>query len=135
MVVTVDEKTDILFEMCYFITNTTAVNFIGSEDSKPTSINLRMSQSYFTLKTSDKTIRIIYFKDQLKVFWMLWKTTFKINSYHTMSSNKNFTNNINRIVVYSRGKTYHGTISETQYASGKCLEHFSHMVSWINSNL
>ena len=39
-----------------------------------------------------------------------------------MSSNKNFTQNINRIVSYDTGHTFTGTISETQYASGNDLK-------------
>ena len=41
-----------------------------------------------------------------------------MNSYHIMSSDKNFTKNVNKIVSYETGETFPGTISETQYASG-----------------
>ena len=42
-----------------------------------------------------------------------------------MSSNKNFTKNINRIMSLAPGQTFHGTISETQYASGNTAFRFS----------
>ena len=35
-----------------------------------------------------------------------------------MSSDKNFTKNLDKIMSYDSGQTFHGTISETQYASG-----------------
>ena len=49
---------------------------------------------------------------------MLWKTQFQINSYHTISNNKNFTKNLDRIIDIDSQKTFPGIISETQYASG-----------------
>ena len=77
-----------------------------------------MSRSSFTLKSIDQSAKIIHFQGKAEVSWMLWETEFQINSYHTMSSDKHFTQNINRIVSYEPRETFHGTISETQYASG-----------------
>ena len=36
-----------------------------------------------------------------------------------MSSDKNFTKNLDKIVSYDPGERFHGTITETKYASGK----------------
>ena len=87
-------------------------------------INLRMAQSTFSLNTSDQSIKLIHFQIHPRVFWKLWKTEFQINSYHTISSDNNFTKNLDKIVSFESGETYHGTISETQFASGtgwKCF--------------
>ena len=81
-------------------------------------INMRMSKTSFSLKTIDQRTKIIHLQGKSEVAWLLWKTEFQINSYHTMSSNKNFTQNINRIMSVAPGQTFHGRISETQYASG-----------------
>ena len=86
--------------------------------TKPIEISLKMSESSFSLKTHDKYTKVIYRQGRAVISWMLWKTEFQINSFHTMSSDKNFTQNINRIVSYEHGETFSGTISETQYASG-----------------
>ena len=117
-----DGNTDILFEMCYLTTNITAVYFHGNAGPKPTEVNLRMSQSNFTLKTTDKNTKIIYFENELQLSWMIWKTEFQINSYHTISSDKNFTNNIDKIItIYPQGP-FTGTITVTRYASGNDLK-------------
>ena len=81
-------------------------------------MNSRMSQSSFLLKTNDTSKKIIGFQEQLQVSWMLWKTTFQINSYHIMSNNTNFTKNLDKIIWIQPQRTFQGTISETQYASG-----------------
>ena len=81
-------------------------------------VHLRMSQSSFTLTTSDQSTKIIHFQIHLPVSWMLWKTEFQINSYHTTSSDENFTKQLNRIMSYDAAHSYHGTVAETQYASG-----------------
>ena len=47
---------------------------------------------------------------------MLWKTKFKINSYHIMSSDKNFT--LDKIVSYDGAREVKGSALESQYASG-----------------
>ena len=113
----IDENTDILFEMCRFITNIRPVHFYDNAGRKSSEFNLRMSQSSFTL-TSDKNIKIIFFQNTMQVSWKLWKTTFVLNSYGTMSSNKNFTKNLDRIITISPQGPFPGTVSETQYASG-----------------
>ena len=77
-----------------------------------------MSESTFSLNTSDKRTKIIYFEEKAQVSWMLWKTKFQINSYQTISSYKNFTKDINKIVSFESREQYHGAISEIQYASG-----------------
>ena len=61
---------------------------------------MRMSESYFSLKSIDERIKIIHLQGKAHISWMLWKTEFQINSYHTMSSNKDFTNNTDKIVSY-----------------------------------
>ena len=109
---------DILLQMCNFTTNTTAVTITRNYPSKCPEINLRMAQSSFSLNTSDQQTKVIHFSGSPKGSWMLWKTKFQINSYHTMSSNKNFIKNLDKIVSYDPSKTFHLTISETQYASG-----------------
>ena len=76
-----------------------------------------MKNSYFLLNTSDQA-KIIYFVGSPIGSWMLWKTEFQVNSYHTISTDKNFTKNLDRIVSFEPTQTYQGTISETQYASG-----------------
>ena len=119
-VLTVDRKTDILFEMCHFITNITAIGFYHIiEGSKPPEINLRMSQSSFSLKNSNKDADIIYFLNELQVSWKLWKTEFQLNYYHTMSNNTKFKKNLDRIITIDPQGPFPGTVSETQYASGK----------------
>ena len=79
-----------------------------------------MANSSFFLKTSEQETKIIHFQSKA-VSWKLWKTEFQINSYHAMSSDKNFTKNIKKIVSYDIGEIYQGTISETQYASGNIV--------------
>ena len=120
----IDEKTDILFQICHFITNNTVARFYGTEVSQLAQTNIRMSQSSFSLKTRAKNKKAIAFEYQLQVSWMLWETKFKINSYSTISSNKNFTKYLDKIIVIDRQRMFPGTISETQYASGnKNLKH------------
>ena len=105
---------DISLQSCRFDTQFTAVTIVTSYEHDFHDIHLRMSQSSFTLHTSDQSVKVIDFQNDLSVSWKLWKTEFQINSYHTMSSDKNFTKQINRIVSYDNP----GTIAETQYASG-----------------
>ena len=104
--------------MCNFTTNTTAVAIDSGRPLKSPKINFKIAQSSFSLNTSDQDTKIIYFKARPQVSWMLWKTKFQINSFRTMSNNKNFTKNLDKIVSYDIGETFQGTISETQYASG-----------------
>ena len=107
--------------MCSFVDNTSAVSIAREYTPKSPEINFRIAQSSFSLNTSDQETKIIYFKGKPKGSWMLWKTKFQINSYHTISSNENFTKNLDKIVSFEAGETFHGTISETQYASGNGL--------------
>ena len=111
--------------MCNFITNTTAVTMSRGSIPKSPEINFRIAHSSFSLNTSDQHMKVIYYKGPPLISWMLWKTKFQINSYHTMSSNKNFTKNLDKIVSYDYGETFHGTISETQYASGNSFIAFN----------
>ena len=113
----------------------TAMTAVGSNGPKSPEINLRMSKTYFSLKSSDNNTKITHFFNILQMSWMLWKTEFQINSYHTMSSYKNFTNNIDRIVSFEPGETYHGTISKTQYASGNIASIDSWNVTQLNLHL
>ena len=111
--------------MCNFTSNTTAVSIARDEEPKSPEINFRMAQSSFSLNTSDQDMKIIDFSGSPQGSWMLWKTKFQINSYHTMSSDKNFTKNLDKIVSYDPCQTFHGTISETQYASGNSFITFN----------
>ena len=104
--------------MCDVTTNITAVTVVAPEEPKSRVINLRMSRCTFAVKTSDKHTRVFYFHNTFQVSWKLWKTEFQINSYHTMSNNTNFTKNVDKIIWIDPQQTFHGTISETQYASG-----------------
>ena len=104
--------------MCKYITTTTAVTIFRGSTSKSPEINFRIGQSSFSLNTSDQQTKVIYFRGTPKGSWMLWKTKFQINSYHTISSNENFTKYLDKIVSFDSGQTFHGTISEIQYASG-----------------
>ena len=104
--------------MCNFITNTTAVTTVREYSQKSPGINFRIARSSFSLNTSDQHTKVIYFDGSPQGSWMLWKTKFQINSYHTISSNKNFTKNLDKIVSYKQGVVFNVTISETQYASG-----------------
>ena len=104
--------------MCNFTTNTTAVTIVTNHTPKSRKINLRIAQSIFSLRTSDQDIKVIFFRDTPQGSWRLWQTEFHINSFHTKSSDKNFTKNLDKIVSYDYFETFHGTISETQYASG-----------------
>ena len=104
--------------MCNFTTNITAVTVSRGSTPKSPEINLRISHNTFSLNTSDQHTKVICFHGSPQVSWMLWKTKFQINSYQTMSSNKNFIKNLDKIVSYDPGQTFYGTISETQYASG-----------------
>ena len=108
-----------MLQRCHFSTNITAITIMSEYSTKPIQINLRMSESSFSLTTHDIYTRVIYRQGRADIYWMLWKTQFQINSFHTMSSDRNFTQNINRIVSYGSGHSFYGTISETQYASGK----------------
>ena len=110
-----------MLQRCHFFTNITAVAIVSDHRTKPIEINLRMAKSSFSLKTHDKYTEIIDRQGEAQISWMLWKTEFQINSFHIMSNYKNFTQSINRIVSYETGQTFHGTISETQYASGSGL--------------
>ena len=103
-------------QSCHFDTQFTAVSIVASSSIE---INLRMSQSCFLIKTSNPETKIIYFQSFAQVSWRLWKTEFQLNSYHTVSNDKNFIKNQNKIVSYDPGEIYSGTTSETQYASGK----------------
>ena len=111
--------------MCNFTTNTTAVTIARTEAPKSPKINLRMAQSSFSLNTSDQHMKIIYFSGSPQGSWKLWKTKFQINSYHTVSSDINFTKNLDKIVAYDYGETFYGTISESQYASGNSFIAFN----------
>ena len=104
--------------MCRFLTNIRVVRLIGNEGPKPTEVSLRMSQSSFSVKAKDKNWKIIYFQYQPNVSWKLWKAAFQVNSYRTMSNDRNFKENLYKVASYDKEETYHGTISETQYASG-----------------
>ena len=111
---------DILLQNCSFRTNMTAVtvvNIIGSR-LKFSEFNLRVAHSSFSLYSSDPQTKVIRFKGEPQLTWMLWKAKFQINSYNTISGDKNFTKNLHKIVSYDPGETLFGTISETQYASG-----------------
>ena len=99
------------------MTNITAVTVEGKHGPEPPEFNLRMSQTNFSLKTSDKRMRAIDFHSR-RGSWKLWKTEFQINSYHAMSSEKSFTKNIDKIMAYDQVETFQVTISETKYASG-----------------
>ena len=111
--------------MCIFITNITAVTVPSGHTPKSPEINFRIAQSSFSLNTSDQKTKVIYFQGIPRGLWMLWKTKFQINSFHTISSNKNFTKNLDKIVSYDLYQTFHGTISETQYASGNSFIDFN----------
>ena len=63
----------------------------------------------------------MYFHGTIHVSWILWKTEFQINSYHTISSDKNFTKNTDKIVASDQEEVFQGTISEIQFASGDKL--------------
>ena len=104
--------------MCNFTTNTTAVTITRTYAVKSPAINFRIAQSSFSLITSHQQTKVIYFQGRPQISWMLWKTKFQLNSYHAMSSDKNFTKNLDKIVSCDPGYTFRGTISETQYASG-----------------
>ena len=105
-------------------------------ESRFNEINIRMLKSSFSLKTSDQHTKVIHFQGGTAlVSWMLWKSKFQVNSYHTMSSDKNFTNNINRIVSLDPGETFDGTITETQYASGNRVYFQKSLTNWSNSIL
>ena len=115
-----------MLQRCNFTTNTTAVTIARTEGPKSPEINLRMAQSSFSLNTSDKQTKIIHFRGWPQGSWMLWKTKFQLNSYHAMSSDKNFTKNLDKIVSVDYGHTLHYVqISETQYASGNSFIAFN----------
>ena len=101
---------------------------------------MRMSESYFSLKSIDERTKTIHLQGTEEISWMLWETEFKVNSYHTISSYENFTTNINEIVSYEHLPTFYGTISETKYASGNNLSSFRFSASavclrlWTNRN-
>ena len=97
------------------MTNMTAVAVDGPKSPE---INLRISQSSFSLNTSDKHTKVIYFHNTLQDSLMLWKTEFQINSYHMMSNDTNFTKYLNKVIQFDPQRMFPGTISETQYASG-----------------
>ena len=118
-----DPPIDIQLQMCHFMTNITAVTITSHHGPKSPEFNLRMAQSSFSLNTSDKNTKIIHFGGTPHGSWMLWKTEFQINSYHTMSNDTNFADNIDRIVSFEYQEAFHGTISETQYASGNIVCH------------
>ena len=107
--------------MCNFTTNTTAVTVSRGSTPKSPEINFRIAQSSFSLNTSEQQTKVIHFEGKAHISWMLWITKFQINSYHAISSDKNFTKNLDKIVSYGDTQTFYGTISETQYASGNSL--------------
>ena len=109
--------------MCNFTTNTTAVTIVRNYAKSP-EITFRVAQSSFSLNTSDQHLKVIHFGGEPQGSWMLWKTKFQINSYCMMSSNKNFTKNLDKIVSYDTQETFHGIILETQYASGNSFIDF-----------
>ena len=113
-----DQTKDILLQMCNFTTNTTAVTISRNQGPKSPAINFRIAQSSFSLNTSDQQTKIINFLGPPKGSWKLWKTKFQLNSYHAISSDKNFTKNLDKIVSHDYGYTLNVQISETQYASG-----------------
>ena len=104
--------------MCTFTTNITAVTVSSEYTPKSPEINFRIAQSSFSLNTSDQQTKVVSFEGRPHGSWMLWKTKFQINFYHTMSSDKNFIKNLDKIVLYEPGETFHGTISETQTGNG-----------------
>ena len=111
-------ETDISLQSCRFDTQFTAMLIETTFFPDFHDINLRMTQSSFTLNTSDESIKIIHFQIQPRVSWMLRETEFQTNFYHAVSSDKNFTKELNGIVSYAPLHTYDGIISETPYASG-----------------
>ena len=112
--------------MCNFTTNTTAVTLARIKAPKSPEIIFRIAHSSFSLNTSDQHTKVIYFKGKPQGSWMLWKTKFQLNSYHAMSSDKNFTKNLDKIVSRDYGYTlHHVQISETQYASGNSFIAFN----------
>ena len=122
VVLYIRQTLDILLQICNFTTNTGAVTLDGLYTPE---INFRIAQSSFSLNTSDQQTKVIYFNGRPQGSWMLWKTEFQINSYHTISSNKNFTQNLDKIVSYDPMERFHGTIPETQYASGNSFIGFN----------
>ena len=103
----------ILLQNCNFVTNITAVRIYAPQN--PSQCTLRMTHCSFILHTSDSATKFIDFIHKITLAWVLWKTSFQINNYHMLSSDKNFTNSIKTI---SRGVEFEGSISETPYASG-----------------
>ena len=103
----------ILFQKCNFVTNITAVQILAAQN--PSQCTLRMTHCSFILNTSDSATKIIYTYGKITLAWVLWKTSFHINNYHMLSSDRNFTNSIKTI---PGGAEFKGSISETPYASG-----------------
>ena len=114
-------ETNVSFQSCHFDTQSTVVDIVTSYELNIHNFNLRMFQSTFILNTSDQNIKIIHCQIKKDVSWMLWKTKFQINPNQTIYSNRNFIKYLDKIVSYDPGQTFHGTISETQYASGNIL--------------
>ena len=103
----------ILLQKCDFVTNITAVQIHAEQN--PLQYTLRMTHCSFTFNTSDSATKIIYAYEKITLALILWKTSFHINNYHMLSSDRNFTNNIK---TYFGGTGFIGSISETPYASG-----------------
>ena len=102
-------------QTCNFFTLNTAVHVFATNKEIST-IKLRVFQSYFELNTSDPAFIV-----DRKVLWMLWNTSFQINNYSIMSSDQNFTNQIERLIKRNDEEESIDSISETHYASGKSL--------------
>ena len=111
-------KNSFLLQTCHIITNITPVTISNIYGSQSIEINLRMSESYFSLNSTGQDTPVINIKGKAYISWLLWKTEFQINSYHIISSDKNFEKNIDKIVDFDFGQTFYGTILENQYASG-----------------
>ena len=112
----------ILLQKCDFVTNITVIRLVTDIAAvrivavlNALECTLRMTHCSFTFNTSDSATKIINTLGKITLAWVLWKTSFQINNYHILSSDRNFTNNIK---TYLGGTEFKGSISETPYASG-----------------
>ena len=106
---------ELLLESCHFLSNITALRNRPTLHKHKQCI-LRMTHCCFILGRSDAATKIIDTWEQITLDWVLWETSFQINHYHILSSDRNFTNSTNTIVS---GERFIRSISETPYASGK----------------